>query len=223
MSYRDDAQREAWDTLVEFASEIAEQLGDNGAASNDLFNDYPDGDRYHHETHVDHEYDLSAAAQILDELSDFEETDSGLWEGLEPRRAISAQAAYTYGNAVLSSWYDLVDDLNDAFGAACDHLAFEDDPEPSDFDHDAPDPRTADDKREAFARAYVPAYLALVEAEDAGLVAGGTARVLAEAARDRGDLAALAALADHLEESRAGEPGVDRHAAALRRAAGVSL
>ena len=45
-------------------------------------------------------------------MRDDEETDSGLWQGLPPRDAIRAQAAYTYGNAVLREWRDLIDDIN---------------------------------------------------------------------------------------------------------------
>jgi hypothetical protein len=62
---------------------------------------------------VDRDYDLSEAAELLDDLSKFEETDTGLWEGQEPRRAIATQAAFTYGNAVYSYWRELIDAIND--------------------------------------------------------------------------------------------------------------
>jgi len=111
--YFDSARSDAKDTVLEFIDDILESLVDNGEASDDLYNDYSNGDSYHHESHVDRDYDLLESAQILDELRDYEETDSGLWEGLEPRRAIAAQAAYTYGNAVYSMWSDLIKEINE--------------------------------------------------------------------------------------------------------------
>ena len=99
--YVSEAITDAKNMALNFLEDIVESYVDNdGKASTDLFNDYPSGDEYHHEGHVDNEYDLTEAAMLLDQLSNFEETDSGLWEGLEPRKAISAQTAYTYGNAV---------------------------------------------------------------------------------------------------------------------------
>lgn len=112
MCYRQDAASDAAETVRNFADEILEQLLDTGEASNDLFNDYPNGDSWHHECHVDKDYNLQEAAELLDELYDFEETDNGLWEGLEPRQAIVTQAAYTYSNAVYSEWRDLIEEIN---------------------------------------------------------------------------------------------------------------
>jgi uncharacterized membrane-anchored protein YhcB (DUF1043 family) len=94
--YRAKAESDAWDTLDNFADEMVRQWRESGEISNDMNNDYPNGDSYHHESHTDRDYDLQEAAELLDQLSEYEETDSGLWEGLEPRRAIAAQAAYTY-------------------------------------------------------------------------------------------------------------------------------
>lgn len=108
-----EAQADAQEMAREFIDQICEQLIDNGKASTDLFNDYPNGDAYHHESHVDRDYDLTEAAAILDEYSEDEETDSGLWEGCEPRRAISTQAAYTYGNAVYGRWQRIIEEIND--------------------------------------------------------------------------------------------------------------
>jgi hypothetical protein len=112
MGYLSDARSDAVDTVGNFLDEVVEQLIDKGEASDDLFNDYPSGDEYHHQSHVDKYYRLSEAAELLDELSRYEETDSGLWEGLEPCRAIAAQAAYTYGSAVLAMWSELISEIN---------------------------------------------------------------------------------------------------------------
>lgn len=111
-NYRDEACSDARDMLDHFADEIASQARD-GDVSDDINNDYPDGDAYHHESHVDKSYSLLDAAHLLDDLRDDEETDSGLWQGLDPRDAVSAQAAHTYGNAVASRWRDEIADLND--------------------------------------------------------------------------------------------------------------
>lgn len=113
--YRDRAEDDAWEAVEHFMDEIAEQIAESGEASDDMSNDYPDGDSYHHESHVDRWYDLTDAAQILDELSEYEETDGGLWDGREPRDAIAAQAAFTYGNAVYDLWRDRVREVNDYF------------------------------------------------------------------------------------------------------------
>lgn len=110
--YRKEARSDAADFVLNFEDEVIEQLIDKGEASDDLLNDYPGGDSYHHETHVDKCYSLSDAAEVLDSLGDFTETDSGIWQGLEPRDAISAQAAYTYGNAVYSMAVDLIEIIN---------------------------------------------------------------------------------------------------------------
>jgi hypothetical protein len=111
--YRKNAREDAADTVEHFLDETAEQLVENGKASNDMYNDYPDGDAYHHETHVDKSYNLLEAAHLLNQLIDHEADDSGLWEGLAPKEAISVMAAYTYGNAVYDFWRDLIEKINE--------------------------------------------------------------------------------------------------------------
>lgn len=112
-NYRENAKSDAQDMAREFLDQILEQFLDKDEVSNDFNNDYDSGDSYHHETHVDKEYDLQEAAAVLEQLRDHEETDSGLWDGLEPSEAIAAQAAYTYGNAVVASWQELIEEIND--------------------------------------------------------------------------------------------------------------
>ena len=131
---RSDAQSDANDFVLNFEDEVIEQLIDKGKASDDFLNDYPGGDSYHHETHVDKWYSLSDAAEVLDELNEFEETDFGLWEGLAPRDAISAQAAYTYGNAVYSMAVDLIEEINRQAETIIDE--FEDEATEKDRDRD---------------------------------------------------------------------------------------
>jgi len=111
--YQTQAEEDARETVSEYREDILEKLDDTGEASNDLLNDYGSGDAYHHESHIDKFYSLTDAAELIDELSYHEETDSGLWEGQQPKEAISTCAAYTYGNAVYSEWRDLITVIND--------------------------------------------------------------------------------------------------------------
>ena len=110
--YRSDAVSDARETVFQFKDTILEQLEEKDEASKDLYNDYPDGDSWHHESHVDKWYNLTDAAKLIDQLSEHEETDSGLWEGQQPKEAIGTCAAFTYGNAVYSEWCDLIDEIN---------------------------------------------------------------------------------------------------------------
>lgn len=111
-NYVENAASDARDTVSNFEDEILEQLMDKGEASDDLNNDYANGDGYHHECHVDKWYNLTDATAVLDQLDEFEETDSGLWEGQDMRTAVATCAAYTYGNAVYSEWCDLIKSIN---------------------------------------------------------------------------------------------------------------
>lgn len=99
--YKRDAMLDALDAAEAFAGQMAEHMMSGEDAPTHLYG-YEDGDDYHHTQHVDKDYNLLEAAQLLDQLSDWEETDSGVWHRLEPRQAVAAQAAWTYGNAVLS-------------------------------------------------------------------------------------------------------------------------
>lgn len=97
--------------ILDDLDEIVDQILNKGKAS-DRFDRYPHGDSYHHSTHIDRSYDLMEADHLLDELSRVEETDGGIWEGLDPREAVKTQAAYTYGNAVRSAWETLIENVN---------------------------------------------------------------------------------------------------------------
>ena len=108
------ATDDAKDTALHFLNYITQQLIEGDDASADLFNDYCDGDSYFHESHIDREFHLKTAAEILETYAEFEETDSGLWEGLDPKTAISVQAAYTYGNAIMSEWQRIIHHINES-------------------------------------------------------------------------------------------------------------
>lgn len=111
-NYRKDAAGDARDMAENFLDEIVSQIEDKGEASTDINNDYSGGDEYHNQ-HSDRSYRLMEAAELLDQLSDFEETDSGLWEGQDPRDAVSTMASFTYANAVISYWEDLIKEINE--------------------------------------------------------------------------------------------------------------
>lgn len=111
--YATQAYDEAKDTVREFMDEIIEQLLDNGEASDDLRNDYAEGGSYHHETHVDRWYSTEEAVKLLDALDEYEETDSGLWQGEGWRNMLSTIAAFTYGHAVYAGWENLIERIND--------------------------------------------------------------------------------------------------------------
>jgi hypothetical protein len=114
MDYHENARDDAKEAVSYFLDEIVDEIidGENANTAERHITDYSDS--YHHETHVDRDYNLLEAAQVLHELSEYEVDDSGLWEGLGPRRAIAAMAAYTYGNAVNSLFSDLMEDIYNA-------------------------------------------------------------------------------------------------------------
>jgi hypothetical protein len=100
--------------MVEFfTDQIVEKFLSDGTVSDDYNNDYEDGDRYHHESHVDLDYALRDAVSVIEELDEFEETDSGLWEGQDMKQALATCAAYTYGSAVAYYWSKLIAKIND--------------------------------------------------------------------------------------------------------------
>lgn len=116
-NYLKKAAEDARDMASYFIDDIVEMIASDGEADEDMGNrSYGRADEYHHETHVDRSYTLIEAANLLDQLDQFEETDAGIWEGQSPREAISTQAAFTYGNAVYDAWQELIKDINSAIG-----------------------------------------------------------------------------------------------------------
>jgi len=96
-----------------FLTEIVEALISDGEASDDINNDYPNGDGLFHEEITSKEYSPEEAIAVLEYYSEFEETDSGLWDGVKNwRQMLSAMAAYTYSNAVMSKICDLFNEIN---------------------------------------------------------------------------------------------------------------
>ena len=111
--YETEARNDAKELITDyFMDEIVQQLIDDGEASNDLNNNYTDGDSIFHENIVDRSYSTEEATKLLSDLYRHEETDSGIWHGLEWDRALAAKAAYTYGNVVYSEWSYLIKQIN---------------------------------------------------------------------------------------------------------------
>ena len=125
MNYKDEAKNDAKTTACAFQDEIFESFMDHhGEASSDFLNDYSDS--YHHENHQP-DYTLLEAANVLRDLPEHEETDSGLWDGLKPQEAVCAQASYTYGNAVMHCFRELIKEINEELSELWDeHEAVED-------------------------------------------------------------------------------------------------
>jgi len=71
------------------------------------------------------------AVELLTELDKYEETDSGLWSGLDWRDTLRSIAAFTYRNAVAA----FLDEILDAINEAVDDWEPEK-PEPKDEDED---------------------------------------------------------------------------------------
>ena len=101
----------AWDMVQNFFEEILEQAVTE-PVSNDLYDDYKSGDSYQYENNQP-DMDLLEAAEVLDQLEDYEETDWGLWDRSEPKEAVCTQASYTFGNAVMHHWGEIIKEINE--------------------------------------------------------------------------------------------------------------
>lgn len=94
-NYYNKVQEEAKDFVNECIKELCLDIEEDGA--NDIY-DFVNDHRLHE--WVDNNFiyvDLIDSAYILKE-SDNVETDCGLWEGLEPIKAVESQAFFTYKN-----------------------------------------------------------------------------------------------------------------------------
>jgi hypothetical protein len=98
-SYQSEAQENARYILKDFIDEIADDAFEDGEIASDP-SDVDGLDRRMSEERGNQSYGLADAAQVLQELSDYEETDEGLWEGQAPEEAICTKACYTFDNAV---------------------------------------------------------------------------------------------------------------------------
>jgi hypothetical protein len=118
VNYWDDVTQEAIDFIVEYAEIFEEGLVDEADFD---YNDMDGLDSAFHESIVDRAYSLEDAAFVI-EHTDNEETDSGLWEGQDMRSAMSACAAYSYGNDVWQEIDEQYDTLKDDYTAELDRI-----------------------------------------------------------------------------------------------------
>lgn len=111
---KSDARYMAGEFLTEMVGNLLDgEVGGGGHTSED-YADYDDGTTYMHERVTDNRrYSLTESVALLDELEQYEETDSGLWEREKPRVAVGLQATYTYGNAVSALFRQIVKVINE--------------------------------------------------------------------------------------------------------------
>ena len=95
--YEEDIEKEAISFLEDNLDAVKDGLIDDQEMLDDI-RGHDIRDAFHEQV-VDRSYSPSDAVAVL-EASDNEETDNGLWEGLDWREALSARAAYTFGNDV---------------------------------------------------------------------------------------------------------------------------
>lgn len=113
-NYHKEAEEDAAMLITDyFMDEIVDQIIDMGEASRDINNDYANGDGIFHEVITDRSYHMTEAAELLSQLYEYAEEDTGLWEGeTNVDRLAEIQAAYTYGNAVWNEFSDMITDIN---------------------------------------------------------------------------------------------------------------
>lgn len=110
--WKDQVNSSAIDVLNKIKDNIIEFLIEDGEASTDVYNDYDDGDSCVYELCNPNITTLFEAANLLKELNEYKETDSGIWSGLEPIDAVKSQAHYTYLNAVVYHMQYLIKKIN---------------------------------------------------------------------------------------------------------------
>lgn len=186
-SPRQEADSDSLDAIEHFLDEIVENvILELGVGFQKDISDF-DGD-YLHENVTDRSYRPREAVDILEDLHEFEETDSGLWEGAEDwRRILETIAAYTYSNAVASMFSSNMENLESEFsgfpftyedllenkakaegeGQPVDHGVFEGDPLSDGPAKEAIDQfrEMSEEERDALEEKYKEALPDLVKAE----------------------------------------------------------
>ena len=109
MMYSNEIEKEARDFITDNRDMMVKALI---AGADWDYNDIEDLDAYWHETIVDRGYTVADAEYILDNCEN-EETDSGIWEGLDYRDEMSARAAYSYSNDVWFKCENMFSELKD--------------------------------------------------------------------------------------------------------------
>lgn len=106
-NYSEYIEQGAQEFVDEYEDDLIQEIKDGNTDIHEYVND----SRTHEWVDNDFIYvDLVDSAEIL-EQSDNVETDYGLWEGLEPRKAIEAQAFFTYRNDLSYAVMDKIEEL----------------------------------------------------------------------------------------------------------------
>lgn len=92
---------------------VAETMKRKGPTDKVFITDYPSG--YLHTPEAPR-LSLWEACDLLVELDEFEETDSGNWKGKNTREALVISAGLTYRNAVNTYFTKIIDQINDVLG-----------------------------------------------------------------------------------------------------------
>ena len=124
LDYKREVEKEAKEFLSENADDVVKQLvGFEEELSEDLCYERLNED-------LDRSYTPEDAIFVLDN-SENEETDSGLWEGVNDwREELNVRAAYTFLNDVRSKVEELYKDVYEEFESAAEEL------NPDDEDHE---------------------------------------------------------------------------------------
>lgn len=112
--WRGEAEEDARNMAREYLDQIVDQLLNDGECARYCDESVYQGiyDYCFESNFRDQEVSLLEAAQILDEFSEYEEDDSGMWEGLPPREAVCVQAVMTYENAVQGFFAEIIKEVN---------------------------------------------------------------------------------------------------------------
>jgi hypothetical protein len=107
-SWNEKADEDAKEFIHDYLlDEIIEQLMEDGEFDEDIINSA------FHETIIDLSYDNKEAIDLISDLYEYEETDSGLWEGLDWDQVLSSKAARTYGNAVYEKATEILNTIRE--------------------------------------------------------------------------------------------------------------
>lgn len=100
MGYAAEAMSDAWIVIRDNVDAIVDHIVDYRVVPDQP---YEVGDLQGGLDDSGKDCDLREAAEILWELSEHEETDGGLWEGLPLKEAVCVMASLTYKNAVVDA------------------------------------------------------------------------------------------------------------------------
>lgn len=116
--YKTQVDEEASSFISDHEDMIIEAVKDSASWD---YNDIHGLDTSWHECITDRCYSSMEAAFVIDNCEN-EETDTGLWEGLDLRQQLSAMAAYSYANDVWFACKDFYEQIKEDVEEALDDL-----------------------------------------------------------------------------------------------------